>query len=388
MKTYGNLLFLLITVMGCKKAYNPPATTTNYNYLVVEGLINTGQDSTIIKLSRTVTISTQTAENPELSAQVTVENDQNNSYALLELGKGNYGSPALNLGNLHKYRLRVKTADGTEYLSDFVVAKNSPPIDSITHQFTGTGENVYSYTHDPADNTHYYRWEYQETYLYNSPIPSFYLYKNGVIQHTTPDDEIMTCYIADNSSDIVINSTAKLKEDVISKNLITQVPLTLDKLRVRYSILVKQFALTPDAYNYYQSLKKNTETLGTIFDALPSGATTNIHCITNPNTVVLGYITAGTVSKQRIFIDRSEIPVGTVGVDYSNCGVASLSYKASQLDPLPTIITLGSDTPVDSVKRVYLGPRPTDSLYTIGYADPGCTDCTLKGSNKRPSFWQ
>jgi hypothetical protein len=81
-----------ITLTGCKNPYNPAVTASNVNYLVVEGLINSGQDSTIIKLSRTVNISDTTKVNPELGAQVTVESDQNTIYPIQEIGKGRYAS--------------------------------------------------------------------------------------------------------------------------------------------------------------------------------------------------------------------------------------------------------------------------------------------------------
>jgi hypothetical protein len=375
-------------MMSCKKPYNPTVTTTNYNYLVIEGLINTGQDSTIFKLSRTVPIGASIANNPETGATITVENDKSSVYALKEIKKGIYAAASLNLDTTHKYRLRVKTTDGKEYLSDFVQAKNSPPIDSVQYEFTGSAENIYSYTHDPKNNTRYYRWEYQETYLYYSPVPSYYIFKNNSIVPITDDDQTQVCYISDTSSTIVLNSSAKLSQDIIDKNPITVVPITLDKLKVRYSILVKQYALTADAYNYYQNLKKNTENLGSIFDAQPSSAATNIHCISNPNVVVLGYISAGSVSQERIFIDRSDFYASSVGVDYSYCGGASITYVASQRTPYPNIITNGSDIPTDSL--IAVGPKPgnKDSIFTIQYSSAQCVDCTLKGSNKKPAFWQ
>src|ERR1700743_2693971 len=103
-----------IAITGCKKPYNPVIVTANANYLVVEGVINSGQDSTVIHLSRTINISDTTKVNPELGAQVTVESDQNTTYPLQELGKGVYASPFLNLDAAHKYHLRIKTSDGKE----------------------------------------------------------------------------------------------------------------------------------------------------------------------------------------------------------------------------------------------------------------------------------
>src|SRR5579872_4921258 len=84
---------------GCKKNYAPPAITANYNYLVVEGVIAAGQDSTIINLSRTVNISGTTTHNPEQNAIVTVESDQNVSYAIPETDSGKYAAAPLNLDN-------------------------------------------------------------------------------------------------------------------------------------------------------------------------------------------------------------------------------------------------------------------------------------------------
>ncbi|HZX58510.1 MAG TPA: DUF4249 family protein, partial [Mucilaginibacter sp.] len=89
---------LVITVTsGCKKPYVPPVISSNKSYLVIEGLINSGADSTFIKITRTVKLSSKAAPAPELNAVVTVESDQNNTYPLQEAGNGLYQSSSLNL---------------------------------------------------------------------------------------------------------------------------------------------------------------------------------------------------------------------------------------------------------------------------------------------------
>src|SRR5580658_10004312 len=97
MKRTAYFLLLVISALACKKPYNPPAITGNGNYLVVEGVINSGSDSTVIKLSRTVNISSKVTANPESDAVVTVESDQGVSFPLTETPNGNYVSPGLNL---------------------------------------------------------------------------------------------------------------------------------------------------------------------------------------------------------------------------------------------------------------------------------------------------
>src|ERR1700743_2148844 len=134
MKKNVYLLILIATaIAGCKKPFTPTVISTSNSYLVVEGLINSGSDSTFIKLSRTVQLSDIISTNPELNATVTVEGDQHTSYPLKWTGRGNYSCAGLNLDNSHKYRLNIKTLSGKQYLSDYVAVVNSPPIDSISY---------------------------------------------------------------------------------------------------------------------------------------------------------------------------------------------------------------------------------------------------------------
>lgn len=94
MRRVVNISLVLIGVssacLGCKRLYAPPATSTDYGYLVVEGVVDAGSDSTIIRLSRTIRISSKNAMRPENGAIVTVESDQNNAYPPIETTNGRY----------------------------------------------------------------------------------------------------------------------------------------------------------------------------------------------------------------------------------------------------------------------------------------------------------
>ena len=86
----------VFTVISCKQPYIAPATSSGANYLVVEGFINTGSnpsDSTVFKLSRTVTLSGKTSSKPELNATVTVIDSVPGATFNLDIpeaGKGKY----------------------------------------------------------------------------------------------------------------------------------------------------------------------------------------------------------------------------------------------------------------------------------------------------------
>src|SRR5207342_1160415 len=110
----------LIMIAGCKEEYNPPLKNAEYSYLVVEGNIVAGNDSTFIHLSRTVAVSDTSVIDPETTATVNVESEDGESYQLQNQHNGVYDSPPLNISQGKNYRLHIFTADGKEFASDYV----------------------------------------------------------------------------------------------------------------------------------------------------------------------------------------------------------------------------------------------------------------------------
>ncbi|HEX3386409.1 MAG TPA: DUF4249 domain-containing protein [Mucilaginibacter sp.] len=399
------ILFLLIivSIIGCKQIYQPPAIVAKNNFLVVEGIITGGHDSSFIKLSRSVNVSSKSTGRPELNAIVDIEDDQNNIFPIAETSNGNYGYAGLNIDQTHRYRLRIKTSNGEQYLSDYVPVLNSPPIDSITFDTNGSltagqGLDVYVNTHDQTNNTRYYRWEYQETWIFHSFYRSLFA-SNGdtVTVRDQITQNITNCWSYDTSSNIIIASSARLAKSIIQKGLITFVPSTSEKLESEYSILVRQYALSADAYNYYSILKKNTESLGSIFDPQPSTLTGNIHCINDPGKPAFGYITAGNVSSQRIFVNNNALPAWTATYPYADCHLqfswnplhndTCCLYNLHGLNQVDYYINYNkSHNPNPFIPLTPFNPiGPPDGFFA---ATKECADCTIRGTNKMPAFWK
>jgi len=381
------ILIVLTVYWGCKKPYLPVAISGNTNYLVVEGTINTGQDSTIIRVSRTVKLASKLKSAAELNATVMVEGDDNSTYPVAETGNGYYKTFALNLSDSHKYRLKITATDSKVYQSDFVPVKNSPPIDSVTYGPTTGGIGLFVNTHDASNKTTYYRWNYVETYIIHAAFHS--TMKLVTVPFDTVvirplDEQVYECWRNDSSSNVILGSSAKLAQDVISHTQLTYVPIGSERMGVRYSILVTQTALTADAFNYWQNLKKNTEQLGSVFDAQPSEIQGNIHCVTNPSEPVIGYISAGTITRTRIFVDNRNLPPWTMPA--SGCLLKSYLLKdydqaGHPIYPVRDNIYTGVVFPVNAIQP------PGQPI--LGYTGTGreCADCTLRGTNKKPSFW-
>ena len=387
-----------IGMLACKKPFMPAPVTTVTNYLVVEGMINIS-DSTFIKLSRTTPLSSTAVIKPELKATVSIESNQGGSYTLQEVGNGLYAASSFNLSAANQYRLRIKTSNGSQYVSDFNNTMISPSIDSVTWQAASDLKIAVS-THDPNNATHYYRWDYTEEWEFHSNFSSGWISNGDSILIRQPSQQIWQCYTGDTSHLIALGSSTQLSTDVINKQLLTTIPGDAEKLSLKYSILVKQYALTKDAYDYWTLLQKNTEQLGSIFDSQPSASIGNIHNVNNPAEVVIGFISAGTISSQRIFISKSQLPNWITTPKYA--GLACSLDTIYAVNPYPKLYPPWQNQYINYITPQFLGFLfmliPVQALYapsggpTKPYAwlssQPICVDCTLRGKVVPPSYWK
>ena len=380
-------LLLAFAFLSCKKPYIPPQTSTSNSYLVVEGIINSGNDSTIIKISKTVKLTSQTTNNPVTGATVAIEGEKSGSYPLYDnTSTGQYASPGLNLSSVQRYRLRIN-AGSSSYLSDYVEVKPTPAIDSVGFNVQNGNVNLYVNTHDPSNNTRYYRWDYEETWRFHSKYASAWVYDpsvNGIVPRTQ-DNMVYFCFDHDNSSHIVLNSTEKLAKDVVYQSILIQIPLTSEKVELEYSILVKQYALTKDAFDFYQNIEKNSEQLGSIFSSQPTEISGNIHCLSNPAEPVIGYITVSTVQSKRIFVHHEDLPGNVQPIYPYDCQQDTAFYHGPHdIDQVAAILYPNPDALIPT-NAVYKGsPAPIGFLYS----SPECADCTIRGKVQVPAWWQ
>jgi len=323
---------------------------------------------------------------PEHGATVTIQDNENQTYSLTETTTGLYVTGELNLDSTRQYRLNITTADGKNYVSDYIAPEVNPPIDSIGYTLENNGLQVYVNTHNPKNTTHYYRWDYTETWHFHSEYESDWVTNGTAMVPRTPSQSIYYCFTNDISNDIILGSSAKLSQDVIYQQPIIFIEATSEKLETRYSILLKQYALNTAGYNYFTELKENTEQLGSIFDPQPvTGLTGNMHCTTNPTIPVIGYITAGTIQQKRVFIDNSQLPKYFTPIYPFTCEQDTALYSAppnGDNEVLPYLI----DSP-GNIESQALYQQGSSSPYAFLFTDRDCADCTIRGTTIQPSFW-
>jgi hypothetical protein len=368
------LAIFILLFAACRQSYTPPIHSTNNSYLVVEGFINNGQDSTYITVTHTFKLIDTSYVTPELHAQLTVEGKDNSSYPLKEWGNGQYGATSLVLNKALQYRLHIKTSNGKEYASEYVDLKSSPPIDSVSFRRTRQGVEIDANSHDPQSASHYYRWDYVETWEFHSVYGTDIQYLNHMIVPLFPNP-YYTCWKYAANTNILLTSTTKLASDVVSQFPLVAIPENSWIISVRYSILVKQYVLTPEAYNFWLTLQKNTEQIGSIFSPQPTALTGNVHNLADSSETVIGFISAGTLQKQRIFITPGQIPNWRPGNYEDPCPIINIPK-----DSLEYFLGNGSSLPLG-----FDGGSSSFPRYDVSGAS--CVDCTLTGTNIKPLFW-
>lgn len=387
MRKYSILVFLIALFAACKERYEAPLKSTVTGYLVVEGIVNSGSGTTTIQLSRSTSLSDRTLQY-EQGASVTLVGQDNSTRTLVESTPGHYTASNLFLSTSQKYKLSIVTSAGKKYASDFVPVRNNPAIDSVNWSKQNNGVQLYVNTHDPADTSRYYQWAYTETWEYHSAYPAVLkyviqrvgnkdVYSVGYLDSTT-FGSVPTkfyCWKTQESTNITLGSSAKLAKDVIQLPLIFIDPASW-KLSVLYSVNVKQYVLSKDAYAFMETMKKNTEQTGSIFDPQPSQLNSNIHSLDNPSELVIGYLSICPIREKRIFISRAD--VGDWGFNvYDQCAqrkIPNISDSITQngLGLLPSYVFEVS---------------PRGDIVSFYASDPLCVDCQLRGSPVKPSFW-
>ena len=197
------------------------------------------------------------------------------------------------------------------------------------------------------------------------------------------------CWISSNSDVINIKNTSILEDDRIVRYPLTFISNNTDRLNVKYSILVNQYSLNEDEYLYWEKLQSLSEQVGGLYDMIPSAVPSNVYCVDDPNEKVMGYFSVSANSSKRIFIkdnfsgliDRYTNCISDTifnGDFIPNLNISSWIIEAGLIHPTTWIIGPGG-----FLQQIFLPPVP----YVLITYDPGCADCTVRGTKIEPDFW-
>ncbi|MCW5909475.1 MAG: DUF4249 domain-containing protein [Cyclobacteriaceae bacterium] len=378
-----SFFLFLISLSACIDPYTHPEIAESIPLLVVDGFINPSETSKIsLSYSQNLNLARFSGPAYEAGAEVWIEDEQGNKFSLPGDNLGNYYLAPNSINtSTPTFRLKIRLADQKEYESEFVPVLVSPAIDSVTWGLTNTREvEVKVSTHSLNNESGYYRWTFDETWEYFTPFHSSLVLNPSTLRPDMREDNLSRCWRKDYSTNISIESTARFSENKVSEFAIHRIKLHSERVRTKYSMLVKQQALTADAYNYWKQVKKTNEDLGTIFGPLPTEVIGNIRSISNPGERVIGFFSVSSISTKRIFITTQELPRPSqlYETPYGSCELRQVAAgNVSQITPGIYLL----------IDPIYAEGSELIVAYT--YSSRYCADCSLSGGTLvQPEYWQ
>ena len=378
-------LILLLAFIGCVEPFTP--LTSNYlDLLVVEAFITDQPSSHLIKLSRSFPINSgKNISEPGASVMLSSSNGQLHVFDESEPGLYIAGSGFIpKVGET--YMLSVVTRDGASFTSKPVVMKETPPINDIFYERKSRpseekdleeGYQIYVNSKSNFDEKIYMKYEWEETWEFATPFESFLDYNFETNTAFLRDENISVCWQNDESFAIIVATNAGSISESTDGQPIRFVSFRKPAMRIKYSILVKQFALNEESFRFWENLKVSNESTGSLYDTQPFQVRSNIENDLDKNTPVLGYFDMATESSKRIFITKDDLPPE----------ISIPTYYPQCLSGADTIVS-ARDAP-DFLRQGYLIettiPPPLGGFTIVVQR---CIDCRVRGSNKKPEFWE
>jgi hypothetical protein len=299
------LVWLIVLVAACKEPFEPKLSEENLRILTVEGYLDTEGKPSELYLGYTRRIYGENlgpGSTPALGAEVYLESSSGQRFELSDQGGGYYLFEQ-DIAEDDKYRLRISFGGGDSYSSSPITPMVSTSIEDIGFEKSDRGVEVFITTRG-SSKVDDFIWTFTETYAYSPKFVSPFIYRPeiGSVETRTPEETIYLCYRTIDSHELILETSSNFDENVIFKKLITRIDPGDERLSTRYSILVSQMALSPEAAEFWEIMKKNTDDIGTIFSPMPSNITGNMFKEGDPEAAVIGHVSLGVIQQRRMFI--------------------------------------------------------------------------------------
>lgn len=389
-------IVVVMFIFSCVEPYGG-AIGTFKDVLVVNAIITNKSVNQEVTLTRSYRFE-EDGPQFETNAIVSVITNDGQEFEFEESVPGIYHSIQPFAAVMQKeYTLTIITSDGKKYASTAMkLPVSSTRIDAVypernTNDKGEEGMAIYVDSFDPTGESKYYRHDFVETFKIIAPFWSPYDivflaegYQEDYLSVILREQEERVCYGTHKAQNIVITSTSSLIEDRLKKYNVRFVNRNDYILSYRYSILVKQYVQSPEAFSFYETLRGLSQTSNNVFsEDQPGFLAGNIFSVDNRAENVAGYFEVSAVDEKRIFFNyedffpNEELPPYAVG-----CFAQAPSSSGPMGDrDLTNIVRAGS-------MRFYgFNPNPTATEGGILMVRPECGDCTTLGSNKVPDFW-
>lgn len=359
----------------------------------------------------------------ESGAEVSIVDNLGNVFNFTESESGIYKSvsPFSSLpGN--SYSINVKTSDNQEYASEFIMSQATSNIDNVYAERIINDEGVEGmgiYVDASFNETEnkQLRYVFEETYKIIAPqwTPwDFEIIRDEteiiqdpvsgeVIEILYPDVRLVPrereeqiCYKTDFSNQEILVNANNITTTSSKRNLVRFLNRNNPVISHRYSILIKQFLVSPESFEFYERLRSFSSSESVFSQVQPGSLEGNVFDI-DGDTNVIGYFDVSSEVSTRLYFNYEDYFPGEPLPRYF--GVIDCDRILSP--PIPNPERDGPPSPdgqcpfplIDRIKQELVEhfgnnsepPPICEGPYTI--VNTICGDCNVIGSNVEPEFW-
>jgi hypothetical protein len=312
-----NIILLFMALFSCIKPFEPDIEGRDQALYVVSGQVTDREGYQYVSVSISSDVNTPTFI-PARGCQVEIENDLGTVFSLEEMEDGTYRAwmEGSSLTPGRSYRVRVITPTGEVIRSSFDKMNPCPDIDDVYYELDDIPTNdpeIYEQgirffvdLDATGYESRYFRWEVEETYEYHMDYAREWYFDGTTHKIDPPDKSTQVCWYTGTVSDIFTVSTSNLEENIYKGYALHFVNSHTHKLTVMYSALLKQYALSQEAYAYWDKLRVNSQGQGGLYEQQPLPVDGNLHMPSDPDKRVLGFFGAAAVTYKRVFIESVE----------------------------------------------------------------------------------
>ena len=396
-KVANILFFCLITLVSCTSDIEFENQTFE-DLLVIDATITNEFQRQEVRLTRTYAF----GEEPSFETDATVKVLSNGGDILFEETEpGIYLSiSAFKAEPNVDYQLHVITKNNRSYTSTNQNLTTETQIDNIKVDRIVNDDNVDGVaflvdSFDPTNTAKFYKYEFVETFKVVAPmwvdedaVVVSDVYPNCDVGLVPRSEDLKVCYRTEVSNQFNLASTATLTEDRVEGHIAHFLSNQDYKMSHRYSMLLKQFVLSNEGYEYLENLNRFTAE-GSAFSQVQTGFLVgNIKSDTNVSEKVIGYFEVASVDSQRVFFNYTDFYPPTPLPPYiEDCFISAPAIK---IDPQREICS-GLINIINNGELIFYEVYDGDPVFV----DPGpyymvpraCGDCTALGTNIIPDFW-
>ena len=379
------ILLALFFLSGCIERYYPDEDEPKTGTLVVMANLSNKPEMKSIHISRSSTL-IYPEYDPLSGCYVEIARGDGHSREFEESEPGNYCCflDEQFLRTDQEYRMNIITQEGERYESEFEKIHPAPEIDSLYYIKENHGtiepENIeegvqfYIDFEIEEDSGRYLRWQLIETFEIRNPEYPALIFDVDRRMKDLPDSSSWrNCWITLELPEIYTLDLGNVEGSFYRKMPLNYVSNHTRRLHYKYSLLVRQLALSKGAFSYWDELGKNLQSKGNLFENTPSLTPSNICNVNDEEELIIGYFSISGVSETRIFVEN--VPDLNISKDPNYCAPGAFPQYLYRF-PLKYL-------------PVYLVTATLEAESKTGEVNKECVDCReYKGSSHiRPEFW-